>query len=120
MTLTHQEFARRFEQHILPKRFVKIRQGGYLAHNGKNKRIAAIHQQLNLPRPMPKIIIPFSLQMLQRTCTYYSICNKCKTGKMERADSFLMHNGSLVNIKDLNRQRTKNKSSPPIKSKLLQ
>ena len=120
MTLTHQEFARRFEQHILPKRFVKIRHGGYLAHNGKNKRIAAIHEQLELPKPMPKIIIPFSLQMLQRTGTDYSICNKCKTGKMERADSFLMHNGSLVNIKDLNRQRTKNKSSPPIKSKLLQ
>ncbi len=58
MTLSHQEFARRFEQHILPKRFVKIRHGGYLAHNGKNQRIAAIHQQLNLPKPMPKIIIP--------------------------------------------------------------
>ncbi|MBK7809628.1 MAG: transposase [Saprospiraceae bacterium] len=24
-SLTHQEFLRRFEQHILPKRFVKIR-----------------------------------------------------------------------------------------------
>ena len=35
MTLSHEEFARRFEQHILPKRFVKIRHGGYLAHNGK-------------------------------------------------------------------------------------
>ena len=44
LTLTHEEFARRFEQHILPKRFVKIRHGGYLAHNGKNKHIAAIHR----------------------------------------------------------------------------
>jgi hypothetical protein len=68
MTLTHEEFLRRFEQHILPARFVKIRHGGYLSHNGKNQRIAAILLlQLKLRKPMPKVIIPFSLQMLQRT-----------------------------------------------------
>ena len=115
MTLSHEEFVRRFEQHLLPKRFVKIRHGGYLAHNGKNKRIAAIHQQLNLPKPMPKRIIPFSLQMLQRTGTDYSICSKCKEGKMERVATYLMHNDTLVNIKDLTRRRTKNKSLPPIR-----
>jgi len=91
MTLSHEKFARRFEQHILPKRFVKIRHGGYLAHNGKNKRIAAIHAQLNLPKPMPKVIIPFSLQMLQRTGVDYSQCPKCKEGKMERVASYLTH-----------------------------
>ena len=112
MTLSHEEFARRFEQHILPKRFVKIRHGGYLAHNGKNKRIAAIHQQLNLPKPMPEVTIPFSLQMLQRTGVDYTCCPKCKTGKMEIVASYLNHNGTLVNIKDLNRGKTKNKSSP--------
>ena len=115
MTLSHEEFARRFEQHLLPKRFVKIRHGGYLAHNGKNKRIAAIHQQLNLPKPMPQVIIPLSLQMLQRTGTDYSICSKCKEGKMERVATYLMRNGTLVNIKDLTRRRTKNKSLPPIR-----
>jgi hypothetical protein len=120
LCLSHQEFARRFEQHILPKSFVKIRHGGYPSHNGKNKRIAAIHEQLNLPEPMPKIIIPFSLQMLQRTGTDYSICPKCKAGKMIMTATYLMHNGTLVNIKDLNRRRTKNKSSPPIKKKILQ
>ena len=113
MCLSHEEFARRFEQHILPKRFVKIRHGGYLAHNGKNHRLAAIHQQLNLPKPMPKISIPFSLQMLQRTGEDYSQCSKCKEGKMERVASYLQHNGTLVNVNDLNRQRTKNKASPP-------
>ena len=115
MCLSHEEFARRFEQHILPKRFVKIRHGGYLAHNGKNQRIAAIHQQLNLPKPMPKVIIPFSLQMLQRTGEDYSQCPKCKEGKMQRVASYLQHNGTLVNVNELNRQRTKNKASPPKK-----
>ena len=80
MSLSHEEFARRFEQHILPKRFVKIRHGDYLAHNGKNKRIAAIQEQLNLPKPMPKITIPFSLQMLQRTGVDYSCCSKMQDG----------------------------------------
>ena len=116
MTLSHEEFARRFEQHVLPKRFVKIRHGGYLSHNGKNLRIAAIHQQLNLPKPMPKVSIPFSLQMLQRTGVDYSICPKCKAGKMEIVASYLMHNGKLVNIKDLNRSRTKNKASPSLRA----
>ena len=112
MTLSHEEFARRFEQHILPKRFVKIRHGGYLAHNGKNKRIAVIHEQLKLPKPMPKVIIPFSLQMLQRMGEDYSLCPVGKAGKMERIASYLNHNGTLVNINDLNRERTKNKTSP--------
>jgi Putative transposase/Transposase zinc-binding domain len=112
MTLSHEEFARRFEQHILPKRFVKIRHGGYLAHNGKKGRIAAIHQQLNLPPPMPRVIIPFSLQMLQRTGTDYSVCPKCKTGKMEVTATYLHFNGKLVNVKDLAGGRPRNKASP--------
>jgi len=112
--LHHEEFLRRFEQHILPARFVRIRHGGYLAHNGKNNRIAAILLQLKLPKPMPKVIIPFSLQMLQRTGIDYSICPKCKAGKMEIIASYLNHNGILVNIKDITVRATKNKASPPM------
>lgn len=112
MTLSHVEFTRRFEQHILPRRFVRIRHGGYLAHNGKNVRVAAILHQLKLPKPMPKVIIPFSLQMLQKTGTDYSVCPKCKKGKMEIIASYLNHNGAFVNVKDLAGQRIKNKSSP--------
>jgi len=51
--------------------------------------------------------------MLQRTGVDYSQCPKCKEGKMERVASYLNHNGTLVNVKELNRQRTKNKASPP-------
>jgi hypothetical protein len=61
---------------------------------------------------MPKVIIPFSVQMLQRTGIDYSLCPKCKTGKMEIVASYLNHNGTLVNIKSLSRGKTKNKSSP--------
>ena len=114
MSLSHEEFVRRFEQHILPKRFVKIRHGGYLAHNGKNKRLALIQQQLNLPRAMPKVIIPFSLQILQKTGVDYSLCPKCKEGKMEIKATYLNNNGILINVEELTRRRTKNKASPPL------
>jgi hypothetical protein len=80
-----------------------------LAHNGKNQRIAAIHEQLELPKPMPEVIIPFSLQMLQRTGEDYSLCPTCKSGKMERSASYLNPNGTMVNRKNINRKRTKKK-----------
>jgi hypothetical protein len=35
MTLTHEEFIRRFSQHILPKRFVRIRHFGILSRRGR-------------------------------------------------------------------------------------
>jgi Putative transposase/Transposase zinc-binding domain len=115
MTLTYAEFLRRFEQHILPKRFVKIRHAGYLSHQGKNARIAALHRQLQLPKPMPKVIIPFSIQMLQRTGTDYSLCPHCKKGTMQITASFININGVLINVEKLGQQR--NKASPLRKAK---
>jgi hypothetical protein len=109
MTLTYAEFLRRFEQHILPRRFVKIRHAGYLSHQGKNARIAALHQQLQLPKPMPKVIIPFSIQMLQRTGTDYRLCPLCKQGKMVIVASFINVDGQLVNVEKLG---LRNKASP--------
>ncbi len=42
MTLTIAEFIRRFEQHILPERFTKIRTYGYLAN--RNRRHSALRK----------------------------------------------------------------------------
>ena len=39
MTLSVNEFIRRFEQHILPKRFTKIRTYGYVANRNRHQRI---------------------------------------------------------------------------------
>lgn len=49
--------------------------------------------------------------MLQRTGEDYSLCPTCKSGKMERVASYLNQNGTMVNIKDLNKKRTKNEAS---------
>lgn len=62
MWLTHAEFIRRFEQHIFPKSFVKIRHLGYLRLQGKRERIALIRSALKLEPQKPKIKIPFQIK----------------------------------------------------------
>ncbi|MEJ7739718.1 MAG: transposase [Chitinophagaceae bacterium] len=74
MVLTHPEFLRRFEQHILPKGFVKIRHAGYLHAKNKMERIAAVCAQLRLPAPMPRIHIPAALRLLLQTGKDISRC----------------------------------------------
>lgn len=46
MTLSDQEFIRRFSQHILPKGFVRIRHYGFLASSWKKQRLPALQQLL--------------------------------------------------------------------------
>ena len=46
-TLPAEEFIRRFLQHVLPRRFVKVRYYGWLAM-GQRKRLAALREQLRL------------------------------------------------------------------------
>jgi hypothetical protein len=61
MTLSHTEFLRRFEQHILPKGFVKIRHAGYLHAGDKMVRIGAVCSQLKLPAPIQRVHTPVAL-----------------------------------------------------------
>jgi hypothetical protein len=107
MTLSNEEFVRRYEQHILPKNFVRIRHAGYLCHRGKKERIVSILTQLNLPKPAEKVLLPIEIKVLIRTGTDISICPKCKEGKLVRIATYLQHNGALVNINDL-----RNRGSP--------
>lgn len=46
MTLSHEEFIRRFSLHILPKRFVKIRHYGFLSSTWKREKLKLLQQQL--------------------------------------------------------------------------
>ncbi|CAF2107623.1 unnamed protein product [Rotaria magnacalcarata] len=103
MTLSHTEFIRRFEQHILPKRFVKIRHAGFLTNRNKMSRIQSILTQLNLPNAMPKVKVPTTVLLLITTGKDVTICPKCGTGKMVRIATILNIKGQLVNIDELNR-----------------
>ena len=112
MTLEHAEFLRRFEQHILPKGFVKIRHAGYLHSNNKMERIAAVCSQLKLPPPMQRVHTPASLRMLLQTGKDISLCPVCKKGHMELVKTLIYHNGSLIDAAQLH-----NRGSPKTKRK---
>jgi hypothetical protein len=54
LTLSADEFLRRFVQHVLPPRFVRIRSFGFLAPGHRAKKLALIRQRLGVsvcPRP---------------------------------------------------------------------
>jgi hypothetical protein len=48
MTLTHEEFIRRFALHILPKRFVKIRHYGFLSSTWKRQKLKLLQEKLKV------------------------------------------------------------------------
>ena len=82
MRLSHAEFLRRFELHILPKRFVKIRHYGLLQNHGKTKRLNAIRKQLKLSPLPPRVQVPVSIRMLEKYGKDITLCPKCKSGKL--------------------------------------
>jgi hypothetical protein len=51
MTLTVHEFLRRFMQHVLPRRFVRIRSFGLLANRGRDEQLARCRQLLGCTEP---------------------------------------------------------------------
>jgi hypothetical protein len=113
MTLSIIEFLRRYEQHILPKNFVRIRHAGYLSHRGKHERILSVLTQLSLPAPAPNVSIPMEIKVLIKTGTDITLCPKCKEGSLVRIASYLQHNGALVNVNDL-----RNRGSPKYKKNI--
>jgi Putative transposase/Transposase zinc-binding domain len=98
MTLTLEEFVRRFELHILPYKYVKIRHAGYMCHRGKINRIADLYMQLKLPKPIPKISISTGLRILIKTGVDITVCKKCSVGKMVLIDSLIMWNEVLRSV----------------------
>ena len=80
MTLSHAEFLRRFELHILPKRFVKIRHYGLLQNHGKIKRLNKIRQQLKLSPLPPKVQVQIAVRMLEKYGKDITLCPKCSHG----------------------------------------
>jgi len=109
MTLSHAEFARRFEQHILPHRYVKIRHSGYLSHRGKTARLERLHQQMHLPPPMPKVSISTALRVLIKTGVDITICPVCKRGKLIYENTLILYDGILRDVITLH-----NRGSPKI------
>jgi hypothetical protein len=76
MSLSHAEFVRRFAQHILPRRFVRIRHYGIISSSWKRGKLQALQQSLQVTRPEAPI------KTLLRKCP----C--CKTGTLITIEIF--------------------------------
>ena len=76
MRLTNQEFVRRFAQHILPKRFVRIRHYGLISSTWKRGKLQALQAELKQLRPAntPKTLL--------------RKCPCCKTGTLTTIEVF--------------------------------
>ena len=77
MTLTHQEFIRRFALHILPKRFVKIRHYGFLSSTWKRGKLKLLQEKLQV-----KVIEKAEKK------PFLPKCRCCKTGNLHRIAVF--------------------------------
>jgi hypothetical protein len=53
MTLTADEFIRRFLLHVLPEGFQRIRYYGFLANRYREQKLARCRQLLAMPQPEP-------------------------------------------------------------------
>jgi hypothetical protein len=78
MTLSAGEFIRRFEQHILPERFTKIRTYGYLANRNRHQRINEVLRKMKLPVHKGLIKIPLQIRMLEQFGIDMDECPCCK------------------------------------------
>jgi hypothetical protein len=99
MPLKIEEFVRRFQQHILPFRFVKIRHYGILGNFKRRQRINEILKKMNLPcHPIP-VKTPYYLRILERYGTDIFLCPKCKTGTLNLIEKvFTRNKGSPLQI----------------------
>ena len=77
MTLTANEFIRRFLLHILPSKFTKIRHYGFLASIVKAKKLGLCRELLNLPPQIVKVAISTMELIEMLTGVDVTLCPVC-------------------------------------------
>ncbi len=85
MTLSNHEFIRRFAQHILPRRFVKIRHMGFLSSTWKRNKLKDLQQSLKIEiKPLPEK-------------TRLKKCPCCKEGNLITIETFSKRGPPIYN-----------------------
>ena len=110
MTISIDEFIRRYEQHILPKRYTKIRHYGYLRNYKRTQRLKQLFALLKLPPPPPKVQIPVRQRMLEKTGIDILRCPKCEKANMKIVATY--YRGVLCKTYESDCPEIKNKASP--------
>lgn len=83
MTLPGAEFLRRYEQHILPPRFCKIRHYGYLGNYKRKQRINELLVQMDLPQHAQQLQVSTAVRMMEKYGTDQLLCSVCKKAKLQ-------------------------------------
>lgn len=83
MSLPGEEFLRRYEQHILPPRFCKIRHYGYLGNYNRKQRVNEILQQMQLPQHPQQAEVSMTIRMIEKYGTDRLLCPCCKKAKLQ-------------------------------------
>lgn len=83
MELDKGEFLRRFEQHILPKRFVKIGYYGYLQNRNKHQRLNEIRAALKIEPLRALVKVPIEIRMLSKFGVDILKCPCYEKGRLE-------------------------------------
>jgi hypothetical protein len=84
MTLSANEFIRRFLLHVLPNGFMKIRYFGFLAHTNKKQAIPLLRKLIDGKAELPvKTDETIGEMMLRLTGTDITCCPQCGKGKMK-------------------------------------
>lgn len=91
MVLSNAEFTRRFVQHILPKRFVRIRHYGILSSNWKRGKLQNLQASLKVERP---IAAPKTLLRKCRCCKTGTLVTIAVFGKRGPPLQYLLENRS--------------------------
>jgi hypothetical protein len=88
MTLSVTEFIRRFEQHILPQRFTKIRTYGYLANRSRHQRINEMLKKMKLPLHKGLVKVPLQLRLMQQYGIDIRECPCCKNKTLQLVQAY--------------------------------
>ncbi len=83
MTLAGEEFLRRYEQHILPARFCKIRHYGYLGNYKRKQRVNEVLQQMDKPQHAQQLQVSMQVRMIEKYGADAMLCKCCKKAKLE-------------------------------------
>ena len=80
MTLTHDEFIRRFLTHVLPSGFHRIRHYGLTANTGRKKNLGKARQLLNVNEPIIPLDKALSSEAKSHEPTPTFVCPCCGAG----------------------------------------
>jgi hypothetical protein len=87
LTVTADEFIRRFLIHVLPSGFVKIRYFGFLAHANKKQCIPLLRNLIDpKAEQCEKLIETIEEMMMRLVGVDISLCPECGQGKMIQID----------------------------------